>query len=150
MKIVRNYQGKTTMSGREFDVETIVKRYPIVEKKAKEMYEEIPESSIQKEIIDPLREIMGEITSEDVLEELKQEGLIKKLVIKISEALILKSAMQEVVEKGNITFVEALSNVEATPENKEEVLKETYSILSEEIKKEMLSSAIMGLFFPEF
>ncbi len=150
MKIVRNYQGKTTMSGGEFDVETTVKRYPIVEKKAKEMYEEIPESSIQKEIIDPLREIMSEITSEDVWEELKQEGLIKKFVIKISEALILRLAMQEVVEKGNITFVEALSNVEATPENKEEVLKETYSILSEEIKKEMLSSAIMGLFFPEF
>lgn len=150
MKIVRNYQGKTTMSGGEFDVETTVKRYPIVEKKAKEMYEEIPESSIQKEIIDPLREIMSEITSEDVWEELKQEGLIKKFVIKISEALILRLAMQEVVENGNITFVEALSNVEATPENKEEVLKETYSILSEEIKKEMLSSAIMGLFFPEF
>lgn len=37
MKIVRNYQGKTTMSGGEFDVETTVKRYPIVEKKAKEM-----------------------------------------------------------------------------------------------------------------
>lgn len=85
MKIVRNYQGKTTMSDGEFDVETTVKRYPIVEKKAKEMYEEIPESSIQEVIINPLREIMSEITSEDFLEELKQEGLIKKLVIKISD-----------------------------------------------------------------
>ena len=151
MKIVKHGYGKATvMAGGEVDLEVLIDRYQIVKTKAEKICEGFTEGTIQEELINPLMELTENTAVKELIGKLKGNGLIEEFLIKIAATSIVSMAIKEVVEKGDVTLNKAILNVELTQEDKKEVMEKTYDIISEEIQKELMSSAIMGLLFPGF
>lgn len=152
MKLVKDGKGKTGFwAGEGFDVENITARYPNITKQAEEKYSTL-QGRVEEEVIKPLREEVVTGTFAGVIAEkiLSQEEIIKRTVITITEVMIVSLAIEEVIEKGNISLEKALSKVELTGENEKEIFEKTSAVIGEELTKEVVSAQIIKMLFPSF
>lgn len=145
MEIVANSKGKKgALVGGMYSIEDIITRYPQIAEKAKEKYDQTLKNK-KEEIMEKLYERVGvgktQIVSK-LLEELEDEELIELFVMQTTEMLIVSQAIEAVIEKGNITFEKALSQVILTEKEETEIIDKVSEVLEATLKEAIVVALV--------